>query len=326
MKMQRVPHRNKNYKRCKEMPLMPWIESHQELGRHPKTKRFARLMSISLPAAIGHLHYLWWWSLDYAQDGDLSRYTPGDIAEASYWEGDSDELLNALIEAGFVDRNEGLICIHDWDVYGGKLLQQKVSSRERMKKWRTESRSQKRDPGISHGYDGDVKAPDAERYGDVTRNERVTNANVTRNERVPYANVTQLEESTVENITGEDITGEKRTGQKKETAVFTAVKKKAPVFVVPTIFEVGEYCAERKNDIDPERFVDHYESIGWVYGKAKTPMTDWKAAVRVWERNQRTSDNTPQYKHRNGTTHPDGGIWYEDRQLLGVPEYGYDSS
>lgn len=53
-------------------------------------------------------------------------------------------------------------------------------------------------------------------------------------------------------------------------------------FVKPTIQEVKAYCIERKNDVDPERFIDFYESKGWMVGKNK--MKDWKAAVRNWER------------------------------------------
>lgn len=53
-------------------------------------------------------------------------------------------------------------------------------------------------------------------------------------------------------------------------------------FTPPTIEEVKEYCQERKNNVDPERFVDFYTSKGWMIGKSK--MKDWKAAVRGWEK------------------------------------------
>ena len=36
--------------------------------------KLARRLGVSLPAAIGHLHLLWWWAMDYAQDGDLTRW------------------------------------------------------------------------------------------------------------------------------------------------------------------------------------------------------------------------------------------------------------
>jgi len=37
--------------------------------------------------------------------------------------------------------------------------------------------------------------------------------------------------------------------------------------------------------MDPEAFFDHYTANGWIVGKAKARMKDWKAAVRNWERN-----------------------------------------
>lgn len=53
-------------------------------------------------------------------------------------------------------------------------------------------------------------------------------------------------------------------------------------FLKPTIDEVRAYCLERKNDIDPEKWFDFYQSKGWRVGSQ--PMKDWKAAVRTWER------------------------------------------
>jgi hypothetical protein len=52
----------------------------------------------------------------------------------------------------------------------------------------------------------------------------------------------------------------------------------------PTLEEVKAYCAERKNSVDPQRFIDYYSANGWRVGK--NPMKDWKAAVRTWERNE----------------------------------------
>jgi hypothetical protein len=52
-------------------------------------------------------------------------------------------------------------------------------------------------------------------------------------------------------------------------------------FVPPTLDQVTYYCKERKNSVDPQRFIDFYEARGWMIGKNK--MKDWKAAVRTWE-------------------------------------------
>lgn len=59
---------------------------------------------------------------------------------------------------------------------------------------------------------------------------------------------------------------------------------KRTTFVPPTVEEVRAYCRERRNNVDPETFVDFYTGKGWVVGKAK--MKDWKAAVRTWEKNR----------------------------------------
>jgi hypothetical protein len=113
---------------------MAWIESHQELARHPKTKRFARLAEISIPCAIGHLHLLWWWCMSYAEDGNLSKWEASDIADAVLWENEPEKLLENLINAGFIDCLNGQRTVHDWDDYTGKLMEFRRKDRERKRK------------------------------------------------------------------------------------------------------------------------------------------------------------------------------------------------
>ena len=110
---------------------MAWLRSHQELARHPKVKRLSRQLNISLPQAIGHLHLLWWWCMDYAQDGDLTEYSPEDIADACAWEGDAEGFVRALVDAGFVDNEHGLH-VHDWEENAGRLIEQRKRNRERV--------------------------------------------------------------------------------------------------------------------------------------------------------------------------------------------------
>ncbi|MBQ1209155.1 MAG: hypothetical protein IIX64_01635 [Bacteroidales bacterium] len=60
-------------------------------------------------------------------------------------------------------------------------------------------------------------------------------------------------------------------------------------FIPPTVDEVQAYCEERKNGVDPQRFVDHYTANGWMVGKNK--MKDWEAAVRTWEKNSDSKES-----------------------------------
>ena len=72
--------------------------------------------------------------------------------------------------------------------------------------------------------------------------------------------------------------------KEKEIDIDIDKEKKPPKrFTAPSLEEVKEYCEERKNNVDAERFIDYYTANGWKVGK--NPMKDWKAAVRSWERN-----------------------------------------
>ncbi len=120
-----------------------WIESHQELRDHPKTKRLCRLLDVSLAQTVGHLHLLWWWVMDYAPDGNLSGYTAEDISDAGGWEGDALAFVEALVEcrvrgeAGFLDRDDdGELHGHDWDEYGGKVYQERERRAAKMRERR----------------------------------------------------------------------------------------------------------------------------------------------------------------------------------------------
>ena len=110
---------------------MAWIESHQAVGQHPKTKKLARRLGVSLPTVVGHLHYLWWWALDFAQDGVLDKFDAEDIADAMQWDGDADQLVEAMIYSGYIDDTPDGRHIHDWADYAGKLLERREKDRAR---------------------------------------------------------------------------------------------------------------------------------------------------------------------------------------------------
>lgn len=65
------------------------------------------------------------------------------------------------------------------------------------------------------------------------------------------------------------------------SAKSTTTKRKR--FEKPTLSQITQYCLERNNNVNAEQFYDYYESNGWKVGK--NAMKDWKAAVRIWEKN-----------------------------------------
>ena len=64
-----------------------------------------------------------------------------------------------------------------------------------------------------------------------------------------------------------------------------ADKPRRSTFTPPTVEEVSAYCRERGNAVNAQTFVDFYASKGWKVGNS--PMKDWKAAVRTWEKRER---------------------------------------
>ena len=63
-----------------------------------------------------------------------------------------------------------------------------------------------------------------------------------------------------------------------------SIESKPKRFTPPTLDEVRGYCNERNNGIDPERFIDFYQSKNWMIGKNK--ISDWRACVRTWEKRE----------------------------------------
>lgn len=183
---------------------MAWIESHQELRHHYKTKRLARELGVTVAAAVGHLHFLWWWAVDFAPDGDLSKFDDYEIADAMGYEGDDPgKAKAALIFAGFLDNNnQGALTIHDWHEHAGRTLAQreksKTANRERQKRYR-----ERQSAPADALQTGDAQ-PDADAE---TQGVGVSNATVTR---YTHTTVTASNAPTLQNITEHDITA---TGQ-----------------------------------------------------------------------------------------------------------------
>ena len=81
-------------------------------------------------------------------------------------------------------------------------------------------------------------------------------------------------------------------------------------FIPPTVEEVEKYCAERKNGINAEAFIDFYSAKGWKVGKNE--MKDWKAAVRTWEHRE---SNTTNYRPAQQAQRRDEMISFLDEEL-----------
>jgi hypothetical protein len=156
-----------------DLSIGNWIPSCQSLRSHSKRKRLSRQLDIGLHETVGLLICLWWWAIDEAEDGDLTRFSDQDIADGADWDGDADKLVAALVDAGFMTETRVLV---NWWKYVGKLLEGRNYRREvdraRQERWRR---------------DQAARLAAAESNGGVTRDRDVTDDVVTGDSPASHA-------------------------------------------------------------------------------------------------------------------------------------------
>ena len=67
-------------------------------------------------------------------------------------------------------------------------------------------------------------------------------------------------------------------------------------FTPPTLTEVVDQCNWTGANIDPQGFIDFYESKGWMIGKNK--MKCWKSAIRTWARKDKEKNQARTVKQK----------------------------
>ena len=80
-----------------------------------KFKRLQRRLQMPLWQCKGLLQSIWDFTAREARKGDIGRFSDEDIAFAIEWEGCPHELVEALVETGWLDENEDhRVVVHHW--------------------------------------------------------------------------------------------------------------------------------------------------------------------------------------------------------------------
>lgn len=153
--------------------------------------------------------------------------------------------LNTFVEFGMIEILDGTVTIPNWGKH--QNLDKIEAKNEYMK-----------------GYMREYREKQKQLISD-TNGSSTCKTNSKSNSKV---NVSEADKNYIENI--ENI-------EKNE-------KREKPKFIPPTIQEVTQYCKERNNNINPNKFIDFYQAKGWLIGKNK--MVDWQASVRTWEQKE----------------------------------------
>jgi len=121
---------------------------------------------------------------------------------------------------------------------------------------------------------------------DWNKNNWLDSRRVTETEYVDELNLLKLINEKYELLSDSEISAKQMLSENsiEENSIEENSINNNSKFKKPTLEEVTAYCKERGNNIDPQNFIDFYESKGWKIGKDS--MKDWKACVRTWEKNK----------------------------------------
>lgn len=156
-----------------------WIELHQEMPRHPKTLALAQALKISRREAVGLLIDLWTWGLNCADEtGHLRGITNEGIAMALDWSGrQAAKLVNALVDCGWIDGENGNYSLHDWADYTSRLSDKRKDA-ERKREARKRAKQADESPENPQNVRG--QSADSPRKNTVNPRAGITKPNQTK--------------------------------------------------------------------------------------------------------------------------------------------------
>ena len=175
------------------MSKQSWIRKDTSLIRHKKIRKLMELLLIPRLYACGIVTELYSWAKHHAPDGNLSDIDVEDMCHDIYYTDNAGNLIDALVQAGFLDRDGDSLTIHKWLDRNGTTEDEREKSRESSQRYR------------------DRKVEDVDNPVDNSRDSCVTETQLSRES---HADVTKSRDLSRDerDDTGHDLT---LTGQDK---------------------------------------------------------------------------------------------------------------
>ena len=108
--------------------LMPYLNLDPDFFGHPKC---IKLVSLLGDRAEVYPMRLWCHAAKYhPKDGNFSGYSDQALSKIAGWEGNPNDLLQPLIETGFLDKTPNGYVLHDWQDHEGHLEMLKDRARK----------------------------------------------------------------------------------------------------------------------------------------------------------------------------------------------------
>ena len=227
---------------------------------HRKTRRLAKLLSMPLPCALGIMEALWHVTSEQAPTGAIGRLTNQDIADEMFWDDDADALIAALVSANILDEHPvHRLSVHGWAERADDATHMKVAR--------------------AHQVFACGTIPKLRRFTSAEREQLSAHyAHAVRTEyALPEPEPVPEPVSEPEPVSGGASVPQAKPQPTKTTRAIARPGSESEVWQYAQSIGLPEHEAKK--------WLDRNEAIGWVTGKAKTPVKDWKASLRTWLNN-----------------------------------------
>lgn len=144
----------------------------------PKLAALTARLGLRKYQAVGLLEALWHFTATQAQRGDIGKWTDAQIAAAVDWEREPSELIQSLVDAGWIDRClKHRLLIHDWADHADQTVQRSPIVREHG--FAVRSVSGGRNPSDSLASDASATSDDLAPDASTTSDDLVPDASTT---------------------------------------------------------------------------------------------------------------------------------------------------
>lgn len=94
---------------------------------HPKMTRFMHRLKLRRWGAVGLIESLLHFTQQFAPNGDLTKYSPEELAEALGWAREPELLFEALVHCKWLDLKDGKTLVHDWSQHCDRYVHNKMA-------------------------------------------------------------------------------------------------------------------------------------------------------------------------------------------------------
>lgn len=127
---------------------LPWLKLDVDAATHPKVLHLETLLGI--PDAFGIVCRLWSWTSKYAGDGLIPNKAKDQMAAWVARGIQAASALDAMVEAGCLDRRKDGLVVHGWSEYQGEHVKFRERNTERQRKLRERNALLTRDTTVSN--------------------------------------------------------------------------------------------------------------------------------------------------------------------------------